>query len=500
MKPFRPLRRIIATLAIALVVSQPLSAGGPVVLPSIGESTEAYLSADDERLLGEAFMRSVRRALPLVDDPEVQVYLETLGTRLVAGGGLPESGFTFFAVRDPAINAFAGPGGYIGVNTGLFLTSETEAELASVLAHEVAHVTQRHIARAFEAASRMSLPVTAAIIAALILGSRANGNLGEAAIAATTAGSIQQQINFTRSNEEEADRVGLQILADAGFEPRAMPRFFERLHQATQFYDNQNLEFLRTHPVTVTRISDTRNRAEQYPELGEAVTEGYRLMREKVRVLQAGDPVASLSRYEALLSDDAGGDGNDALRYGYALALNAAGRHGEARRQLEALLEEEPERIAYRIALAQARLGSGDVTGAVSTLERTLAIYPHDYPLTVHLAEALLQAGRPQEAMRLIADYHRARPARAKLHLLAARAARLSGDGLAAHQTLADYYAHLGEIGPAIDQLKLALRLIPRADDVRATRIEARIQALREEWRVKAKFSGETPQLRAGSS
>lgn len=488
----RSFQRSIALSTLLLFGCQTLAVGSTALeLPNIGETAESYLSTEDEQRYGEAFMRSIRRALDIVDDPEVQNYIEALGNRLVANSGIRDRRFSFFVVRDPAINAFAGPGGYIGVNTGLLITSQTEAELASVMAHEIAHVTQRHIARAFEAASRMSVPVTAAIIAGLILGSRAGGQVSEAAIAATAAGSIQQQINFTRANEQEADRVGLQILADSGYEPRAMPRFFEHLQQASQFYDNLQLEFLRTHPVTIARISDTRNRAEQYPAMRESISDGYAAMREKVRVLQDGNPSKSAAFYEGTLPDAAPRE-RDALRYGYAVALNAAGRYAAARAQLEPLIAREPERVAYQIALAESALGQNRIDEAIAIYERNLGLYPYHLPLTLYYATALLQHRQAGKAAEVVSDFMRARSPRPELYRLLGQAREMAGDRLAAHQALAEYYYLMGELRPAVEQLEMALRRVPE-QDVRAARIKARVQAMQDEWRIRAKFSGEAP-------
>lgn len=496
----RSLRRPIALTTLLIFGFSTLAAGNTdsIVLPNIGETAESYLSTEDEQRYGEAFMRSIRHALELVDDPEVQNYIESLGNRLVANGGVNGRKFTFFVVRDPTINAFAGPGGYIGIHSGLFITGESEAELASVMAHEIAHVTQRHIARAFEDASRMSVPLTAAIIAALILGSRGgNGQIGEAAIAASAAGSIQRQINFTRSNEQEADRVGLQILADSGYEPRAMPRFFEHLQQASIFYDNLQLEFLRTHPVTIARISDTRNRAEQYPRLRDSISDGFPLIRQKVRVLQESNPSKSVAWYEGVLPE-ATADERDALRYGYAVALNAAGRHADARAQIAPLAKREPERIAYQIVLAEAALGQNRFDEAFAIYERNLGLYPYHLPLTLYYADALLQDGQPAKAAERVDEYMRARSPRPELYRLLAQAREAMNDRLGAHQALAEHYYMLGEMRPALEQLEMALRRVSEPD-VRATRIKARIETIRNEWRVRAKFSGETiPEGRPG--
>ncbi len=489
----RFLTRPLAILTLVLFLGQSTIGHAIVDLPSIGEATESFLSIEQEQYYGEAFMRSIRGSLDLVRDPEVQAYVELLGNRLAANTGVRDRRFTFFVVNDPAINAFAGPGGYIGINSGLILTTHTEAELASVAAHEIAHVTQRHIARAFEAASRMSVPVTAAIIAAIILGARGSGQFGEAAIAAATAGSIQQQINFTRTNEMEADRIGLQILADSGFEPRAMPRFFERLQQASQFYDNLQLEFLRTHPVTISRISDTGNRAAQYPEMEETQNRNYHLVREKLRVIQQDDPRRSIEYYEAALREIPE-DKQEAARYGYALALRASGKLEEARAQLAPLIAGEPERVAFQIALAEIMMLADDIDEAFGIYRHNLGIYPWHLPLTIHYVHALLQDGQASAAVDVINDYHRSRSPRAELYQLLAQARNMKGEQSEAHEAIADYHQTFGETRAAIEQLNLALRTMRAQDGHREARLRARIELLEEMWRNKSKLIGEAAQ------
>lgn len=484
-------QRPLAILTLLLFLAQGTVSHAVIDLPSIGEATEAYLSTEEEQYYGEEFMRSVRRSFEIIGDPEVQGYIESLGNRLVVSTGIRDRKFTFFVIRDPMINAFAGPGGYIGINSGLILTAQTEAELASVVAHEIAHVTQRHLARAFEAASRMSMPMTAAIIAAIILGSRGGSQVGEAAIAAATAGSIQQQINFTRLHEKEADRIGLQILADSGFEPRAMPRFFERLHQASQLYDNLQLEFLRTHPVTLTRISDTGNRAEQYPEMAETINPNYLLIRERVRILQHANPRRSLEYYEGALSETPEETRQEALHFGYALALRSAGRIDEARAQLEPLLVDDAERIPFQIALSEIELAAGNTDRALEILRHNLGLYPYHLPLTLHYVDTLLQARQPVAAISAINDYHRARSARPELFFLLGQARNMTGDLAEAHQALAEYHALHGEHRAAIEQLNIALRNLRAEDSHREARLRARIANLEQEWRIKARIIGE---------
>ena len=238
----RPLFQIFCSALFSfLFVSSLLSwsdvsiANNRIKLPDIGNTSNIIISGEIEKKLGKAFIRSIRRSVPISSDQEVSDYAQNLGNRIAKYSEQPNRHFNFFVVQDRRINAFAGPNGHIGLNAGLILNTESESELASVVAHEIAHVTQQHLQRAIEAASQMSLPSAAATLAAVVLGLTVPG-VGPAAILAVQAGQVQKQINFTRSHEAEADRVGVQNLADAGFDPRSMPVFFGRLQKATRSY------------------------------------------------------------------------------------------------------------------------------------------------------------------------------------------------------------------------------------------------------------------------
>ena len=257
--------RLVLTFSLLLYIPlQHATELEDIQLPDMGDSSGTLITPIQEQELGAAFFRSLHNQIEINQDPEIQQYIKETGQRIVANSDTPSYTFHFFVVLDNAINAFAGPGGYIGINSGLILISESESELASVMAHEVAHVTQRHLYRAFEAASRLSIPTAAATLVALLIGTQ-SPEMAQAALMAIQAGSIQFQIDFTRSNEQEADRVGMQALVKANYDPRSMPIFFERLQQSSRYYGRDIPEFLRTHPVTASRISDTRGRAEKYP-------------------------------------------------------------------------------------------------------------------------------------------------------------------------------------------------------------------------------------------
>jgi len=236
-------------------------------LPDLGGAGEAVLSPQMERRLGESVVRDIRFREPTyLDDPEVAEYLGALGAQLT---GASTSGarydFEFFVLRDPTVNAFALPGGFVGVHTGLISTADTESELASVLAHEIAHVTQRHISRMFGQQEKMQIPAMAALAAAVLLG-RHRPDLGAGAAAAAQAGAVQAALGYSRDFEREADRVGLQTLEAAGFDTRAMPAFFEKMQKSTRVSDDASVPgYLRTHPVTTERIADAQNKSAALP-------------------------------------------------------------------------------------------------------------------------------------------------------------------------------------------------------------------------------------------
>jgi beta-barrel assembly-enhancing protease len=464
------------SFALAVTATTPPPVLG-MELPSIGDAARGALSPEQEREIGEAFMRHVRKHMRVVDDPQINEYLRSLGYQLVAHSDAQTQEFTFFIVEDNTINAFAAPGGFIGINSGLLLATETESELAAVLAHEIAHVTQRHIARAYEAAGRMNVPMAAAVLAAILIGSRGGGQVGEAAIAAATAGSAQYQINFTRAHEQEADRIGMRILARAGFDPFSMPAFFRRMQQNSRYYGSAP-ELLRTHPVTTNRIADALGRAETLPRNRSTDGPGYHITRARLLALTEEDPSKAAEVFEQRI-EGRHYRSESAERYGYALAQLRAGRYEQARDALEDLLAADPDRIAYLVLSADLERAAGNIAEAMRVYSRALELYPHNYPLTVHYAEMLLGAEQPHEALRLLRDYNRTREATAEIYRLLARAAGAAGALTEGHRAMAEFHYLNGQTETAIEQLSLALR--SASDFYESSRIEARLQQLREE-------------------
>lgn len=440
---------------LLLLGAFPAGADDDFRLPEIGDPSGGVMTRVQEQRLGQAFMRNVRKQLNVITDPWMSDYIQSLGGRLASNSSAQGQRFHFFLIDSPVVNAFAGPDGHIGVFAGLLLTTETESELASVIAHEIAHVTQKHLVRAFDDASRLSLPMGALALAAAVIGGQSQ--LGAAAMAGVQAGMVQHQINFTRANEHEADRMGIHTLARADFNPRAMPVFFERMGRATRFYGTELPEFLRTHPVTTNRIADSRGRAETYPYRQHPDSLGYHLVRATLRERQYEDPKDAVRFFRETLAD--GRYRNEAgQRYGYALALLRNRDYKGARAELDKLLQDQPQQTAYRILDARLYRESGKPERALATLEAALKLSPDSYPLTMAYAQTLLDTGNPRPARQALEKLLPRRPLDAALYELLSQAAGDAGEINQAHEYLAEHYFLSGRLEQARQQLEIALR------------------------------------------
>ncbi len=479
----------LASLCVALTV---FGAGFPVQaqvsqdqLPEMGTAAQATLSLEDESRLGRMVMREIRESGALLEDPEVGEYVQTLGLRLSSLAQDGNRNFNFFIVRDPAINAFALPGGFVGIHSGLLLETRNESELAGVLAHEVAHVTQRHIARSLEAQSRTNLVSTAAVLAAILIG--AAGGSSDATMGAITAAqnmSVQARINFTRENEYEADRIGIGVLAGAGYDPNAMPAFFDTMFRRTQLGPDRVPELLRTHPVTSARIAESKDRALQYPPVNVTDSFSYALIKERVRVLSMPRGTDSRAYYGAIATGNAP-DLSLAQVYGQAVAQTYGGEASAAIPTLERLRATYPQVMLFHTALGQAELAAGRVRDGLETLERAHELAPRNVPVTVRYGEALLQAGRPKKAHEVLLDlFNNVAPTQEQIRLTA-KAANAAGDVADAYSYMAEYHLVGGDLLLAINQLELALS-VPNITAQQRSKFVARLQEIRE-WLPKNK-------------
>ena len=446
-------------------------------LPDMGSPADAMLNNAQEAQIGRAIMRDIRNSGMVVEDPLVTEYLNDIGSRIAAQTNEGQHSFTFFAVQDERINAFALPGGYIGIHTGLLEAARSEDELAGVLAHEVAHVTQRHIARAIHANSRQSILTTAMMLGAIIVaaaGGNADAVQGAMAVAQGTA--VQQQINFTRSNEYEADRVGIAALADAGFDPYGMASFFDVLsRQQTTNPDSRVPEFLRTHPVTTARVAEARNRAREYPPVRSDDSTSYGIARTRVIVARFDTPEQAIVHFESRDYENQ----NDIERYGRAVAYQRAGRHFDALPIFEALLDKDKSIIAYHIGLGQTLVALDQWSDAVEVFETALSLFPRNVPLVIEYGERLLELGEPARAHALLLDLlNNVPPTPAQVRLIA-RAASLAGEEAEAYYYLSEYRLMIGDLAGGIGYLQQALRL-PELQEIQRARFQARIDFIRE--------------------
>lgn len=423
-------------------------------LPELGDESAAVLSPQDERRIGEDFMRMARAQLDIVSDPELNEYLSDLGARLTKGiDGQPR--FTFFLVNNSSINAFAVPGGYIGVHTGLLLAARNEAEVAAVLAHETAHITQRHIPRMIAESQRMSGPALAATLAGILMAA-AGSPSGMAAVMMAQAGFAQNEINFTRAYEQEADRIGMNILDNAGYDVRAMPAFFEQMELLTRLYENNLPEFLRSHPVTSRRIAESRNHAENFPTRANPSANAFTNMQARLRVL-GSQPEETLALFR---SEQEGRDSTPkaANQYGLALALLATKHYEEARRETALLLKAHPDYAPYHILRAEIELTAGNKQAALNAYAEASRQFPASLAVVQRHAAALLKSGQPAQARLLLDKAVRQWPTEPALYKLLSTAAGESGNRMEAHRAYGEYYFLTGQPRAAIGQFELAIR------------------------------------------
>lgn len=471
--------RLIATGLILVFVFTPI---GPATaatldlsLPEMGDPADRVMSPSEEQRIGERMMREVRREADLVDDPAVIAYLHDLGTRLAGYSELPANAFRFFLINNERLNAFAMPGGYIGVHSGLVLAARRESELASVLAHEMVHVSQRHLARRVLAAKQTSVRTVALILAGILLSTQAP-EAGSAAAMSGMASGAQSQLAYSRDHEREADNLGLRLLSEAGFDPMGMPAFFTRLLEASR-YSAEPPPFLSTHPLTEARIADSRSRAETFTGSGEVFeSPGFALMRARLAALTAPTGEAAVRRLTGWIEDENAGA---AARYGLAVALTRQGRLDDAREALERVRANDEARAAYYAAAAELALAADRADQAVATVKEGLSLFPDDYALQYRYVEALTAAGDHQAAVHAVERATETHPWSAPLLHLQARTDDAAGDQAGAAIAMGRFYAARGDLRGALRQLDQVL------DGAVADGYQrSRAQALRERWRA----------------
>ncbi len=465
-----------------------------ISLPDIGASSSIGLTPHMEEQIGREIANQIRLSHQLIDDLELDEYLQNLGYTLVANSDDTLQNFRFFLIDSNQINAFATPGGIIAVYSGLFLSTETESELASVLGHEIAHVTQRHLARSFEKANQLNIPVMAGLLAGLLLGAVGGsaGNLGAATAMGLSAAGQQAQINYTRANEKEADRVGIRFLSLSGYDPTGMPDFFQKLERKNRYVGRNYPEFLRTHPITIDRIAEASQRAEQYKRSmkGFKNQDTYRLMKTKLHVItsSAGSNIARQYEQKAKKSSL---KLHPEYHYGYALALLKKKKYTQAIETLEQLHQSKPENMSFTLALAEAYLATNDkakINSSLKLLKSALANNPYNLVLTINYAQALIKTEKTEQSITLLTNFTEHNYKHPAVYKLLSQALGQQKLLVKAYIANAEYYYLNGQLDQAIEQLRLAAKITPQKDFYTLSKLEARKRTLEEE---KEKYSME---------
>lgn len=456
-------------LLTGLLISQVIWAAP---LPDLGDPSLNILPPMEEQILGKKFMQQLRATGLVIDDPIDAQYLNGLGQRLVSAANVTHRSFFFFFMNDPAVNSFAGPGGYIAVNSGLMLETQNESELAAVMAHEIAHVTQGHLARKLADQSQLKFSQLAGVLAAVALGRAAGGEAAESALAVTVAGGQQTMLNYSREYEEEADRVGIATLEKAHFDPNSMVTFFERLSRQEQ-YNLQAPALLSDHPLTPERIADAENRAAQLPTIKAVSSTDYFLIKERIRVQTAEDTHALLNYYQKKIASHQY-QNLSAMQYGYALAKLANVDYQGAYADFAALAQQDPNQLLYQLGMAHVLAAENKLDAALALLKTASATYPDNYAVMVQYAYTLTKAQQAKAAVQLIDNYHLNYPTFPVPYALLAESQAKAGELALAYQSRAHYLVEMGAPQAALAQLKIALKL-PSNDADTVARIKAQI-------------------------
>jgi predicted Zn-dependent protease len=464
----------IFTLGLYLSAGLSPSHSDNLGLPELGDMGTSVISQQQEYQLGRAWLMSYRAQVPALYDPLSQIYAEQLIYKLASHSELKKPQLELIIVKNATLNAFAVPGGVVGMHSGLFNYTTTEDELASVLGHELAHLSQRHFARSVQQQQNSSVPTMAGMLGGLILAAAGSADAGMAAITATQAAALQNQLRYSRDNEQEADRIGMETLNKSGYDPNAMATMFAGM-QRTMRFSSVPPEFLLTHPLTESRVSDARNRAQKYPRGMYTDNLDFQLTKVRINLLTSRSAFDAIKRYEAALKKN---DRNaEAYHYVLALAYTDSKQLGLAKKHLAPLLKKEPYRIQYVLADIGIDVAEKSYESALGKLAKQLQINPNNYPLSMAYADALEKAGKAPEAEKVLITQSKLRPNDPFVWYELAETYGLAGNVIGVHQARADYFILVGDLDRAELQLSYALPLT-RGDRITTARINRRMEEI----------------------
>ena len=465
------LLRGLAQLSLILLVATSRAAE----LPELGDRSSGLVSPTAERELARVALKQIRSSIDTITDPILKYYVDVNVHRLAEHSGIAEPALTTVLIDSPQINAFAVPGGIVGINLGLFLYADDESEYSAVVAHELAHLGQRHYARSVEQQRAMTPWMLASLLASLAIAAGGGGEAGMAAILGTQAFAQDKALRFSRSREQEADRIGLNTLERAGLDPDGMSRMFERMHKAFRFVDRPP-EFLLTHPLTETRITDARNQAERFPDKNVEPSLDYQFMRARAQIHNAES--SRLALVEARARRHGGGAGTYAL----AVAQSRNDHHQEAVETARSLYDAHPDSLLMAATFAEILIAAKRIDQALTLLSAKLLINPDNEPLTYLQAEALNADGRHADAAAVLWRHTRVNTDDVDVWYLLAETAGLAGDTIGVHRARAEHFALVGAYNQAIQAINYALRLVGTEDRALRARLDQRVLDLRTEY------------------
>ena len=467
-------------IALSLLLARPIAAGINEDLPVLGDASSSLISPELERRIGKDFLKQIHAQLPTINDPILKYYVSGQLGQLVQHSQLKENVMSVVLIDSDQINAFAAPGGVIGVNLGLMLYANDVHEYSSVMAHELAHLSQRHFARGVEASRAQVLPTMASLLAAIIIGAVGGGDAGIAAISASQAAAQSSQLRYSRGREQEADRIGLNTLVEAGMDPDAMSRMFERMQRNYRF-SRTPPEFLLTHPLSDTRIADAKSQARRYPKRTYEDSLDYSLMRARAQI-QYNDNVADMvAQFEKAVRDD---PESLAARYGLALAQSRDGDHKPAIATGDALFTSNPQKILYIAVYAELLIAANRLDQAIRLLSHHLAINPDNAPLAALYSDALTKNKQYVDAEAVLERQSLVNSNDVDVWYNLAEVSGKAGDIVGVHRARAEYFALHGAYQKAIQHLKYAQRLVSQDNSQLHAKLDQRIDDLQTALRV----------------
>jgi len=446
-------------------------------LPDIGISGFSVLSLDKERQIGNAMMRQLRASQPLIQDPVLIEYINHLGNQLVKNAQDVNYAFKFFLINNKELNAFAFFGGHVGIHSGLLTTADNESELASVIAHEISHVTQRHLARRLESQSKSQTLSMAAMVSGILL-ALVNPTVGMAALSATMAASQQASINYTRSNEKEADRVGIALLANSDFDPQGAPSFFGKMSEKFR-YASRPPAMLLTHPLPQSRIADARQRAHNFPVRQLPPSLNFELAKSRIQARYQSNAKDNIAYFDRQLRKQSYAL-KVAAEYGLALSYFEHGKYLQAKNILESLKAADKNNLFYIDALTDVYLSLKKYDQALSMLADLNLLMPNNQVISLNYGNALLSAERYEQASSVLQDFLLVNPGNFIAYDILTTVYRKQGKIGLMHITKAEVLALLGAYKKAVDELQTSYNFV-EDQPLLQKRIKARVLQLQEQ-------------------